>query len=134
MIATRQHALFILYRDATHYHLTRHRGINEFLINLAIGVPGTVPVEFYRSLHLEHHQHTGTARDPERPFLYHRQPWEFRPLSAKLLRGQVLWDLFIINTLHNLRACRNADGASPTLTRPVFAAGIIWLALLSFIA
>ncbi|MFJ2686722.1 fatty acid desaturase [Pseudomonas sp. NPDC087342] len=134
IIAARQHALFILYHDATHYHLTRHRGINDFLINLAIGVPGTVPVEFYRSLHLEHHQHTGTTRDPERRFLYHQQPWKFRPLGGKLLLRQLLGDLFIINTLRNLRAYRAAGGASPTMTRPVVASGIIWLTLLSFIA
>ncbi|PMQ08097.1 hypothetical protein PseAD21_25955 [Pseudomonas sp. AD21] len=134
IIAARQHALFILYHDATHYHLTRHRSINDFLINLAIGVPGTVPVEFYRPLHLEHHQHTGTTKDPERRFLYHQQPWEFRPLNGKLLLRQLLGDLFIINTLRNLRAYRDAGGASPKMTRSVVAAGIIWLTLLSFIA
>lgn len=131
IIAARQHALFILYHDATHYHLTRHRRLNDFLINLAIGVPGTVPIEFYRPLHLEHHQHTGAARDPERRFLYHRQPWQFRPLSGKLLLRQLLGDLLIINMLRNLRAYKNAGGASLKMTRPVMAAGIIWLALLS---
>lgn len=131
IIAARQHALFILYHDATHYHLTRHRRLNDFLINLAIGVPGTVPIEFYRPLHLEHHQHTGAARDPERRFLYHRQPWQFRPLSGRLLLRQLLGDLLIINMLRNLRAYKNAGGASLKMTRPVMAAGIIWLALLS---
>lgn len=134
IIAARQHALFILYHDATHYHLTRHRGINDFLINLAIGVPGTVPIEFYRPLHLEHHQHTGSTKDPERRFLYHQQLWEFRPLSGELLLRQLLGDLFIINTLRNLRAYREAGGTSPKMTRPIAAASIIWLALLSFIA
>lgn len=134
VIAARQHALFILYHDATHYHLTRHRTINDFLINLAIGVPGMVPVEFYRPLHLEHHQQTGTANDPERRFLYHRQPWDFRPLSGKLLVRQLLGDLFLINTLRNLRAYKAAGGASPKMTRPVLVASMIWLGLLSFIA
>ncbi|WP_260427527.1 fatty acid desaturase [Burkholderia cenocepacia] len=74
VVATRQHALFILYHDATHYHLTRRRSANDFLINLAIGVPGLVPIEFYRPLHLAHHRHVGTAEDPERNYLYHAQP------------------------------------------------------------
>lgn len=134
VIAARQHALFILYHDATHYHLTRHRTLNDFLINLAIGVPGIVPVEFYRPLHLEHHQQTGTANDPERRFLYHRQPWDFRPLSGKLLLRQLLGDLLLINTLRNLRAYKAAGGASPKMTRPAFAASVIWLGLLAFIA
>ena len=134
VIAARQHALFILYHDATHYHLTRHRLLNDFLINLAIGVPGLVPVEFYRPLHLEHHQQTGTANDPERRFLYHRQPWDFRPLSGKLLLRQVLGDLFLINTLRNLGAYKAAGGGSPKMTWPALTAGVIWLVLLSFIA
>lgn len=133
VIAARQHALFILYHDATHYHLTRHRTLNDFLINLAIGVPGMVPVEFYRPLHLEHHQQTGTANDPERRFLYSRQPWDFRPLSGRLLLRQLLGDLFLINTLRNLRAYKAAGGESPKMTRPALAAGVIWLVLLSFI-
>lgn len=133
IIAARQHALFILYHDATHYHLTRQRGVNDFLINLAMGIPGLVPIEFYRSLHLEHHQHTGTPRDPERRFLYHRQPWQFRPLNGKLLLKQMLGDLFVINTLRNLRAYRDAGGHAPRMTSAVVAAGIVWLAVIAWI-
>lgn len=134
IIAARQHALFILYHDATHYLLTRQRTANDFLINLAIGVPGLVPVELYRPLHLEHHRHTGSAQDPERLFLYHQQPWQFRPLSTQALARQLLGDLLLLNTLRNLRAYQAAGGAAPPLTRPLVAAAVSWLMLLGVLA
>ena len=133
IIGARQHALFILYHDATHYLLTRRRTANDFLINMAIGVPGLVPVEFYRPLHLEHHRHTGTAKDPERLILYHQQPWNFRPLAAKQLARQLLGDLLLVNTLRNLRAYKASGGAPPPITRPLTAAAITWLLLLTFL-
>lgn len=131
IIATRQHALFILYHDATHYHLTRRRHVNDFLINMAIGVPGCVPVEVYRPLHLEHHQHLGTSADPERRFLYHGQPWTFRPLNTKQLLQQLTGDLFIVNTVRNLRAYKQSGGTSPALTRPLAGAVLVWLVIIT---
>ena len=130
IIATRQHALFILYHDATHYHLSRLRGLNDFLINMAIGVPGCVPVEVYRPLHLEHHRHLGTSADPERRFLYHGQPWKFRPLDAKQLLRQLLGDFFIVNTFRNLRAYKQSGGTYPAITRPLALAALGWLAVI----
>ncbi|MDC3735914.1 fatty acid desaturase [Pseudomonas syringae pv. syringae] len=131
IVAARQHALFVLYHDATHYHLTRQRSTNDFLINLAIGVPGLVPIEFYRPLHLDHHQHAGTEQDPERRFLYYRQPWQFRPLTAKLLARQLLGDLLLINTLRNIAAYKAAEGAPPALTRPLISAALVWLMIVA---
>lgn len=129
VVATRQHALFILYHDAAHYHLTRRRSINDFLINLAIGVPGLVPVEFYRPLHLAHHRHLGTAQDPERRFLYHGQPWQFRPLDAWPLARQFLGDLFVLNMVRNMAAFQRAGGQKTRLGRPFQAAAAVWAAL-----
>ncbi|MCX4163901.1 MULTISPECIES: fatty acid desaturase [Paraburkholderia] len=128
VIATRQHALFILYHDATHYHLTRRRSLNDFLINVAIGVPGTVPVEFYRPLHLAHHRHVGTALDPERRFLYQNQLWQFRPLDTVPLVRQLLGDALFINTLRTMRAYRAAGGKAPRPTTPLIAALLVWTA------
>ncbi|KWT11649.1 MULTISPECIES: fatty acid desaturase [Pseudomonas syringae group] len=131
IVAARQHALFVLYHDATHYNLTRRRSTNDFLINLAIGVPGLVPIEFYRPLHLDHHQHAGTEQDPERRFLYYRQPWRFQPLSAKLLLRQLLGDLLMVNTLRNIAAYKAAGGAPPKITRPLIAAALVWLMIVA---
>lgn len=133
VIATRQHALFILYHDATHYHISRHRFTNDFLINLAIGVPGAVPVEFYRPLHLEHHRHVGTAHDPERRFLYQKQPWEFQPLDTVRLVRQLLGDLLLVNTLRTMRAYRSAGGAVVRPTVPLLCATIVWAVIVALL-
>ncbi|KAG8153355.1 fatty acid desaturase [Burkholderia catarinensis] len=129
VVATRQHALFILYHDAVHYHVTRRRGLNDFLVNVAIGVPGLVPVEFYRPLHLAHHRHLGTAQDPERQFLYHDQPWQFRPLDAWPLARQFLGDLFVLNMVRNMAAFRRAGGRNARPGRPFQAAAAVWVAI-----
>lgn len=133
IISTRQHALFILYHDATHYHLTRRRTVNDFLINVAIGIPGTVPVEFYRPLHLAHHRHVGTAQDPERRFLYQNQRWTFRPLDTLSLSRQLAGDLLLLNTLRTMRAYRRAGGAVVRPTAPMLAAGLVWALIVGWL-
>ncbi|MFM0649542.1 fatty acid desaturase [Paraburkholderia bryophila] len=131
VIATRQHALFILYHDATHYHLTRRRRANDFLINTAIGVPGLVPVEFYRPLHLAHHREVGTPRDPERQFLYDGQPWQFRPLGAFALARQLLGDLLVLNMVRNMAAYRRSNPQPIRLGKPFLAATVVWIAIVA---
>lgn len=133
VIATRQHALFILYHDATHYHLTRHRRANDFLINTAIGVPGLVPVEFYRPLHLAHHREVGTPRDPERQFLYYGQPWRFRPLGALALARQLLGDLLVLNMVRNMAAYRRSNPQPIRLEKPFLAAAAVWIAIVTIL-
>ena len=64
VIATRQHALLMLYHDAVHGLLARNAKLNDFLINLFVGVPHLIPVETYRPLHLTHHRELGTDDDP----------------------------------------------------------------------
>lgn len=131
VVATRQHALFILYHDATHYHLTRRRFANDFLINVAIGVPGLVPIEFYRPLHLTHHRHVGTSQDPERNYLYHAQPWKFEPLDTLPLIRQLLGDLLVVNMVKNMRAYRRANGRGAPMSRALLAAMATWGVLLA---
>ena len=131
VVATRQHALFILYHDATHYHLTRRRVANDFLINLAIGVPGLVPIEFYRPLHLAHHRNVGTSQDPERNYLYHAQPWKFEPLDTRPLIRQFLGDLLVVNMVKNMRAYRRANGRGAPMSRALLAAMATWGILLA---
>ncbi len=131
VIATRQHALFILYHDATHYHLTHRRSANDFLINTAIGVPGLVPVEFYRPLHLAHHRDVGTALDPERQFLYHSQPWRFRPLATLALMRQLLGDALVLNMVRNMIAYRRSNPNPIRLGKPFLAALVVWIIIVT---
>ncbi|MFO0747133.1 MAG: fatty acid desaturase [Myxococcota bacterium] len=102
VLATRQHAQFILFHDAVHYNVARDRRLNDFLTNLVIGVPQLVPVQLYRRLHLAHHARLGTPADPERLLLYRRQPWRYRPLGAWPLARQLAGDLFLVNNVRTL--------------------------------
>lgn len=101
-IATRQHALFILYHDAVHGLIARPRRLNDLLINVFVGIPQLLPIHVYRALHLVHHQTLGTAADPERVLLYAGQPWRYRPLPLRSLLPQLLGDLLLWNNLVTL--------------------------------
>lgn len=103
VLATRQHALFILYHDAVHYNVARGRRLNDLLTNALIGLPQLVPVQLYRRLHLAHHARLGTAADPERLLLYRDQPWDYRPLPLRRLLAQLLGDLLLLNNVRTLR-------------------------------
>jgi fatty acid desaturase len=99
VIATRQHAILILYHDGVHGLAARARRLNDFLINLFVGVPLFLPLHLYRALHINHHRYLATERDPERTILYRGQPWKFRPLAALALGRQLLGDLFVWNAI-----------------------------------
>ncbi|MDP2310009.1 MAG: fatty acid desaturase [Pseudomonadota bacterium] len=119
IIATRQHALFILYHDAVHGLIARPRRLNDLLINVFVGLPQLLPIHIYRSLHLVHHQHLGTERDPERLLLYAGQPWAYQPLPAGALARQLLGDLFLWNNVATgLRYARERLAPNPRLRLP----------------
>jgi fatty acid desaturase len=99
VIATRQHALFILYHDAVHGLIARNRRLNDLIINIFVGIPLLIPVHFYRRFHLSHHAWFGTPCDTERILLYRWQPWDYRPLTAARLALQLLGDLLVVNVL-----------------------------------
>ena len=94
VIATRQHALLVLGHDGVHCLVARGRRLNDFVVNAAVGVPMLLPVHLYRALHVSHHRHLGTERDPERVLLYRGQPWAYHPLRLGTLARQLAGDLF----------------------------------------
>ena len=106
VVATRQHALLMLYHDAVHGLLARDRRLNDAAINLFVGVPFLLPVEVFRPLHIRHHRHLGQADDPERTILFADQHWRYRALPAATLLRQVLADLFLLNGVRTLLAWR----------------------------
>lgn len=54
----------ILMHDANHGLLSKNRVVNRWL-GFVCGLPGLVSTSAYRSIHLEHHAHTGTEKDPD---------------------------------------------------------------------
>lgn len=115
VVATRQHALFILFHDAVHGLVARERRVNDLIINGLVGVPQLVPVQVYRRLHLAHHARLGSEGDPERVLLYRGQPWQYRALPLSTLARQVLGDLLLLNTARTLWGFERErrDPASP---------------------
>lgn len=141
LIATRQHALFILYHDAVHGLIARPQRLNDALINAFVGVPQSLPIHVYRALHLTHHRTLGSDRDPERVLLYAGQVWDYRPLPARRLVWQLLGDLLLWNNLRTL-ALYLRERVSPTgrLTLPAgkvypefyAMAAVFWIAVGAF--
>lgn len=118
LLATRQHALFILYHDAVHGLLAKRIRLNDFLINTFAGVPMLLPVHVYRSLHLVHHHTLGTDRDPERLLLYAGQDWDYRPLPAHRLLRQLVFDALLVNQLKTVVAYLRERFAGDRLQLP----------------
>jgi fatty acid desaturase len=130
IIATRQHALLILFHDAVHGHLARRRWLNDALINLFAGIPALLPVELYRPLHLLHHRTIGTADDPERRLLYADQTWEYRPLEPTKLVSQLLGDLLLINGIRTIQAWMRAAPA-PRIAGTTICLSLVWVAAIA---
>lgn len=99
VISTRQHALLMLFHDGVHGLVARNKRFNDAVINALVGIPLLVPVHVYRAIHISHHKHVGTSKDPERLLLYWGQPWNYHPLKSTGLLVQFLGDVTGINSL-----------------------------------
>jgi len=119
VVATRQHALLVLYHDGVHGLVARSRRMNDLIVNSAVGVPLLLPIHLYRALHLSHHRHLGADCDPERVLLYRGQPWSFRPLALGALARQLAGDLLAWNGIvMTVRYLRDAHALRLRHTRP----------------
>lgn len=138
VIGTRQHALFMLYHDAVHGLVAKKKWLNDFIINLTVGVPFLIPVQFYRPLHLGHHQFLGQDADPEKKFLFVGQPWNYRALPLNKFIWQIFLDISTLSLWMSLlavyRARHDRDCAFKKYSfdawGSVYAALIIWGGLL----
>lgn len=133
VVATRQHALLMIFHDAVHGSVARNRRTNDRLVNFFVGVPTLLPVEIYRPAHLEHHRALGTDADPERRFLYAGQLWRYRPLPGAQLVRQLAGDLFIVNGARTLTAWARS-GSVPKTSSDTLAIAAIWASALAVFA
>lgn len=93
VIAGRQLALGILVHDCAHHALFRRAQTNMVVGQWLAGWPMNIPVAAYRTYHLTHHRHAGTAQDPDLGFVA-AYPVSPATLRRKLLRdatGQTGW-------------------------------------------
>ena len=92
-IGSRQHGLGVLVHDAGHFLVSRSRRWNDGLANYLAAYPLFIPVQGYRTHHLEHHGLLETPIDPER-LTIDAFPREFTfPMPARQLYWLMLRDL-----------------------------------------
>jgi len=87
VIGARQLGCAVLMHEAAHRSLFADRRVNDFVGQWLCAYPVWSDLFAYRPYHLQHHAHTGTARDPDlgliRPF----------PITRPSLRRKVARDL-----------------------------------------
>jgi fatty acid desaturase len=127
VIATRQHAMLMLFHDAVHGLLARRPRVNDALINTLVGIPTLLPIEVYRPLHLRHHRLLGTAADPERTLLFAGQHWSYAPLATAPLVRQLAGDLLLVNGIRTLSALSRAGGL-PRVRPTTLVLAALWIA------
>lgn len=90
VLAGRQLGLAILTHEASHRVLCKTRWLNDVVGKWLCGAPVWLDLERYRTHHLAHHLHTGTAEDPDmglvRPY-----PTNRADLVKKLGRDLLGW-------------------------------------------
>ena len=87
IIAGRQLGLGILVHDCAHHALFERRRTNEVVGQWLAGAPIDVSLAQYRTYHLAHHRHAGTADDPDLPFV------ASYPVSRASLRRKLMRDV-----------------------------------------
>ena len=95
LIASRQHALFILAHDAAHYRLYERRWLND-LVGRLCGTLAGISMCTYRVVHRLHHNHLYEAQDPDIP-LHGGYPRGAGYLARKLLKdllGLTAWKTY----------------------------------------
>jgi fatty acid desaturase len=84
VIATQQHALFVLAHDAAHYRLYERRWLNDLVGRFTAMIAG-ISMCCYRVIHRLHHNHLYGPQDPDIP-LHGGYPRGRRYLALKLLK------------------------------------------------
>lgn len=132
ILATRQHALLMLYHDAVHGMVAKNAKLNDFIINLLVGVPFLLPVEIFRPLHLSHHRQLGREQDPERTILFANQHWKYQALPIVKLIRQIIADLFLLNAVKTIMAWKR-DAQKFHLNPVTLIAVLGWIGLMGII-
>ncbi|MEE2694411.1 MAG: fatty acid desaturase family protein [Pseudomonadota bacterium] len=81
-VGTRQHSLFVLVHEATHFRLFSNRALNDGM-GRVLGAIICISFQRYRDLHFKHHSHLYQKEDPDLP-LQSGYPKGFLHLFKKL--------------------------------------------------
>jgi fatty acid desaturase len=98
VIASRQHALGVLFHEASHYRLYRRRWLNDLVSDLFCALPSSILTSRYRFEHLRHHAAPNTEADPYwRVFQRNPLCWRWPKRRSQAVRV-LICDALGINT------------------------------------
>jgi fatty acid desaturase len=88
LIGARQMGLAVLMHECAHRSFFKTSSFNQTIGNWLIAAPMNVPMALYREVHLRHHRHGGTDRDPDLD-LVRGYPARATSLARKFFRDAV---------------------------------------------
>lgn len=86
VIASRLHALTLLFHDGSHHLLHEKEWVNDTLSNLFCSFPLMISTEVYRKTHYRHHQFTQTMSDPNYVIMQREEAWHFPKPKSEIKR------------------------------------------------
>jgi fatty acid desaturase len=114
-IGGRQHALFHLAHEATHYHLLRNRRWNDWVGDFFLAWPCLHSIPAYRRRHFGHHRSIGTLDDPHISETYSKNPTDWRfPKTPTSLTGWLLRRLAGLSFPRYLRGFARGFPSAPS--------------------
>lgn len=117
LIGGRQHSLFILMHDATHFRAYSNRKIADRISNVFLAWPMGYCIEDYRKSHFAHHRSTNSEDDPDFRRRMGNPQWVFPMRRADFIRMFVR-DLTGTSLLSEW--CQNGMGAIKSMRRSTF--------------
>jgi fatty acid desaturase len=92
LIAGRQHGLFALMHEGTHFRFfPQRRGLNDFLSEAFTAYPLFVSMEAYRKHHSAHHRFLNTEQDPDWTRKIKFKSWVYPTTRGELLKRASLY-------------------------------------------
>lgn len=78
LIASRQHALGVLFHEAAHYRLFKSRKLNDWISDFFLAFPMGISTSLYRKYHGEHHRFVNDEDDdPDRVAVHDDDDWKW---------------------------------------------------------
>lgn len=89
LIASRQHALFLIMHEGTHYLISKNRSWNDRISNWLAAWPVGFSTERYRIRHWIHHRYVNTDKDPDWVRKKDDPTWQFPMSKTKAWRDSL---------------------------------------------